>query len=93
MTAENVKEDIWGRKDHNDWRIRTKDKLQLMYGKPNIETPINVRKLWRAGHLVRMSDCRTVKKSISGETRWKKQSRKTKIKVLNLLRMIRSHGG
>jgi hypothetical protein len=49
--------------------------------KPNIVTTIKVRRLEWAGHLVRMSDDRTVKKMFLGETRWKKTSRKTKIKV------------
>jgi hypothetical protein len=37
-----------------------------------------------AGHLVRMSDDRTVKKVFLGETRWNMKSRKTKLKVVTL---------
>jgi hypothetical protein len=37
-----------------------------LYRKPNIETAIKVRRLEWAGHLVRMSDDRTVKKGFLG---------------------------
>ena len=37
-----------------------------------------------AGHVVSIADDRTVKKSISGEIRRKKKSKKTKIKVAGL---------
>jgi hypothetical protein len=40
-----------------------------------------------AGHLVRMTDDGTEKKSISEETRRNKKSRKAKIKVARLLKM------
>jgi hypothetical protein len=41
------------------------------------------RLIW-PGHLGRMSDNRAVKENISGETRRKKKSRKTKINVAEL---------
>ena len=47
-------------------------------------TTIHVGRLEWAGHLVRMSDERTVKVMFLGETRRKTQSRKTKIKVARL---------
>jgi hypothetical protein len=37
------------------------EKLQEMYRKPNIVTTMKVRRLEWAGHLVRMSDDRTIK--------------------------------
>jgi hypothetical protein len=52
-----------------------------MYRKPNIVT-IKVRKLEWIGHLVRMSDNRTVK--YYWGIRWKKESRKTKNMVAGL---------
>jgi hypothetical protein len=71
-------------KDQNGWRIRTNDELQVMYRKPNIVRTIKVRRLEWAGHLVRMSDDRTVKKVVQGKRRCKKESKKTKIKVVRL---------
>jgi hypothetical protein len=53
-------------KDRNGWRIRTNDELQVMYIKPNIVTTIKVSRLEWAGHVVRMSDDRTVKKVFVG---------------------------
>jgi len=47
-------------------------------------TTIHVGRLEWAGRLVRMSDERTVKIVCLGETRRKKHSRKTKIKVVRL---------
>jgi hypothetical protein len=53
---------IYGQiKDKNGWIIRTHDELQVMHRKPNIVTTIKVRRLEWAGHVVRMSDDRTVK--------------------------------
>jgi hypothetical protein len=45
-----------------DAYLRTNDELQVRYRKPNILTTIKVRRLEWAGHLVRISDDRTVKK-------------------------------
>jgi hypothetical protein len=53
-------------KDQNGWRFRTNDELQVVYRKPNIVTTIKVRRPEWAGHLVRMSDDRTVKKVFMG---------------------------
>jgi hypothetical protein len=38
-----------------------------MYRKPNIVTTMKTRRLYLAGHLVRMSDDRTVKKVMLGK--------------------------
>jgi hypothetical protein len=54
-------------KDKNGWRILTNDELQVMYRKRNILTTRKVRRLKWAGHLVRMSDDRTVKKISVGK--------------------------
>jgi hypothetical protein len=51
----------------NDWGIRTNDDLRVTCRKPNILTTMQVRKLEWAGHLVRMSDNRTVKKVFLGK--------------------------
>jgi len=55
-----------------------------MCGKLNTVTTIKARGLEWAGHAVRMSDERCIKKIFLGETRWKKKSRETKIKVVRL---------
>ena len=60
----------------NTSRIRTNDELQVTY--TDIVTTIKVRILESAGHLVRMTDDRTVKKVFQGNRR------KTKIKVVKL---------
>jgi hypothetical protein len=48
-------------KHQKDCRIRTNDKLQVMYRKWNIVTTINARRLELAGHVITMSNDRTVK--------------------------------
>jgi hypothetical protein len=63
--------------------IRSNDELQVMYRKPNIVATIKVRRVEWAGNVVRMSHDRTVTK-VSGQTRWKKKSRETKIEVVRL---------
>jgi hypothetical protein len=50
-----------------DKRTRTNDELQVMHRKPNIVTAIKVRRLEWAGHLVGMSDGRTVKEVFLGK--------------------------
>jgi hypothetical protein len=67
-------------KDQNVWRIQTDDELPVMYRKPNTVTTTKARRLGWVGHVVRMSDDRTVTKSTFGETRWEKKSRELKIK-------------
>jgi hypothetical protein len=47
--------------DQNGWRIRNNDELQVMYRQPNLVATIKGRILQWTGHLVRMSDDRTVK--------------------------------
>jgi hypothetical protein len=54
-------------KDQNGCRIRTNDDLQVTYRKPNIVTTSKIRRLEWAGHLVRMSDDRTVEKAFRGK--------------------------
>jgi len=62
--------------------IQINGELQVMCRNPRIVTKKkNVRRLSWPGHLGRMSDSRSVKESISGETGRKKKSRKTKINV------------
>ena len=53
-------------KGQKGWRILTNDVLQVMYRKPNIVTNKSKKIRW-AGHLVRMSDDRTVKKVLLGK--------------------------
>jgi len=45
----------------NGWRIRTNNELQVLYRKPNIVTNKSKKTRW-AGHLVRMSYDRNIKK-------------------------------
>jgi hypothetical protein len=65
-------------KGQNGRRIRTNDELQVMCRKPNIVTTLNVRRLGWAGHLVRMSVDRTVKKVFSGKPDGRRQSGRPK---------------
>jgi hypothetical protein len=53
-----------------------------MYRKPNTVTTVNVRRPEWAGHIVRVSDDRTLKKVFLGKPDGR--SRKTKIKVVRL---------
>jgi len=52
-----------------------------MCRKLNTVTTRKARRLEWAGHAVRMSDDRCIKKIFLEETRWKKKSRETRIKV------------
>jgi hypothetical protein len=72
-------------KDQNGLRIRASDELQALYRKPNIVTTIKLRRQEWAGHLVRMSDNRTVKKVFFGETRWKKKVGRPKPRWLDCI--------
>ena len=66
MGAENTK--ICGpTKGQNSWRIRTDDELQVLCRKPNVLTIVNVRRLYLAGHVIRMSDDGSVKKVFLGK--------------------------
>jgi hypothetical protein len=63
--------------------MRINDELQDMYRKLDIVTTVEVRSLVWAGHVVRMSDGRTVKIVFVGN-QMEEESRKTKIKVVTL---------
>jgi hypothetical protein len=62
-------------KDQIGWRIRTNDEMQVVYRQPNIVTTIKVRRLEWAGHVVRMSDDRTVKKVFVGKPNGRRKAR------------------
>jgi hypothetical protein len=53
-------------KGHNGSKIITNNELQVTYRNPNTVTTIKVRRLEWAGHPVRLSDYRTVKKYFWG---------------------------
>jgi len=55
-------------KDQNIWRIRNNDELQVMYRKANTVTTTKARRLEYVGHVVKMSDDRTVRKVLLGKT-------------------------
>jgi hypothetical protein len=67
-------------KDPNGWKIRSNDELQVLYRKPNTVTTIKVKRLEWAGHLVRMSDDRTVKKVYLGKPYGRRKSGRPKIR-------------
>jgi hypothetical protein len=67
-------------KHQNGWRIRTNDELQFMYRKPNIGTAIEVRRLQWDGHLVRMSDGKTVKKVFLGKPHGRRKAERPKLR-------------
>jgi hypothetical protein len=54
-----------------------------MYRKPNIVTIIEVRRLECAGHLVRMSDDRTVKKGFMGKPDGRRKAGRPKLRWLD----------
>jgi hypothetical protein len=56
-----------------------------MYRKPNIVTTIKARRLEWAGHLVRMSDDRTVKKVFLGEPDGRRKARRPKLRWLDCI--------
>jgi hypothetical protein len=70
-------------KDQNGWRIQTNDELQVMYRKPNIATTLKVRRMEWVGHLVRMSDCRTVKKMLLGKPDGRRKAGRPKLRWLD----------
>jgi hypothetical protein len=61
------------------WKIRTSDGLQVMYRKPNIVTTIKSIRPDCAGHLVRKSDDRTVKKLFLGTSDGKERAVRLKL--------------
>jgi len=56
--------------------------LQLVNRKPNIVTATQVRRLEWAGHLVRKSDDRTVKKGFWGKPDGRRKARRPKLRWL-----------
>jgi hypothetical protein len=81
MGVENIKKDKYAPiKDKNDWRVRTNDELQVMYRKQNIVTTIKVRRLEWAGHVVRMSDDRTVNKVFLGKPDGRRKAGRPKLR-------------
>jgi hypothetical protein len=67
-------------KDRNSWRNRTSDEWQVMYNKSNILTIIKVKRLEWAGHVVRISDDRTVKGVILGKLDGGRKAGRTKLR-------------
>ena len=79
----NILRKIYGPiEDQNGWRIRTNE-LQVMYRKPNIVTTITVRRLECAGHLVRMSDDRALKKVFVGKPDGRRKAGRPKLRCLD----------
>jgi hypothetical protein len=66
-------------RDHG-WRIRTDDELRALYRKRNIVTTIKARRLEWAGHLLRVSDDRTVKKVFLGKPDGRKKVVRPKLR-------------
>jgi hypothetical protein len=56
-----------------------------MYRKPNIVTTITVRKLEWAGHVVRMSDDRTVRKVFVGKPDGRRKAGRPKLRWLDCI--------
>jgi hypothetical protein len=56
-----------------------------MYRKPNIVTTIKVRRLEWAGHLVRMSDFRSVKKVFLGKPDGRRKAGRPKLRWLDCI--------
>jgi hypothetical protein len=66
-------------------RIRTNNELQVICRKPNIVTTIEVRRLESAGHLVRMSDGRSVKKVFLGKPDGRRKAGRPKLRWLDFI--------
>jgi heterodisulfide reductase subunit A-like polyferredoxin len=54
-----------------------------MYREPNIVTAIKVRRLERTGHLVRMSDHRTIKKVFLVKSDGRRKAERPKLRLLH----------
>jgi hypothetical protein len=87
MGAVNTKKDRWPDKDQNGWRIQTNDGLQVIYTKVNIVTTIEFRTttLGWAGHVVRMSVDRTIKKVFLGKPNGRRKAGRPKIRCLDCI--------
>jgi hypothetical protein len=71
--------------DQNGWRIRTNDELQVMYRKTNVVTIIKLRRLEWAGHLVSISDDRTVEKVFVGRPDGRRNAGRPKLRWLDCI--------
>jgi len=70
---------IFGEKQENEtWRKRYNYELYKTFKEPNIVIYIKTQRIAWAGHLVHMSNDRTLKKN-QHQTRWSKKSWKTEI--------------
>jgi hypothetical protein len=67
-------------------RIRNNYEPQALYIKPNIGPTIKARRLEWAGHLVRMSDDRTVKKVSVGKPDGRRKVGRPKLKWLDCIK-------
>jgi hypothetical protein len=66
-------------KSQNGCGIRTNDELQVTHRKRNIVTTMKLRRLEWAGHLVRMSDDRTVKEVFLGKPGGRRKAGRPKL--------------
>jgi hypothetical protein len=71
--------------DQNGWKKRNNDELQVGYRKTNIVTTKNVRTQERAGHLLRMSDDRTVRKVLLGKPDGRRKAGRPKLRWLDCI--------
>jgi hypothetical protein len=72
-------------KDQNGWRAQTNGELPAIYRKRNTVKTIKVRRLEWAGHLVRISDDRTVKKVFLGKPGGRRKAGRPKLKWLDCI--------
>ena len=53
--------------EHGQWRIKTKEEMRTKYKSQDIVTVIKIQKLEWLGHVSRMNETESVKKSLEGK--------------------------
>src|SRR5436190_23604898 len=61
-----------GAREENQWRRRTNQEIESIYGEPNITTRIKMQRIRWLGHVERLAEERTAKKIMN----WKQDGKK-----------------
>ena len=70
-------------KENGQWRIKTNEELMTKYKAPDIVNIINIRRLEWLGHVVRMTETRSVKKISEGKLEGRRGRGRPRLRWIN----------
>jgi hypothetical protein len=83
MGKKDIEENIWTNKGEGQWRIKTNAELMTKYKAPDIMNVIQIRRLEWLGHVVRMNETRSVKKSFEGKLEGRRDRGRPRLRWIN----------